>query len=127
MSSSLLPACLVRLIQMVLQMGGNCLYSCRFEGCCSGIFSVQLLAFLFSFRLAFFSIRLVSVYVVYPFSSIDTTAAWKNCILFYRIGKTSYIINNILIAVHTFARRILPSFLVDETFLQRYMNLSINF
>ena len=33
---------------------------------------------------SFFSIRLVNIHVVHPYSSIDTTAAWKkNCVLFY--------------------------------------------
>ena len=37
----------------------------------------------------FFSISLDSVYVVHPYSSIDTITAWKNCVLFYRSGLSS--------------------------------------
>ena len=33
---------------------------------------------------SFFSIRLISVHVVYIYSRIDTTAAWKKLRLFYR-------------------------------------------
>ena len=36
-----------------------------------------------------FSIRLVSVHVVPPYSRIDTLAAWKNCFLSYRASFTS--------------------------------------
>ena len=44
---------------------------------------------LVQFSSSFFSIRLVSVHVVHPCSSTDTTAAWKNCVLFYWIDLTS--------------------------------------
>ena len=80
------PACLVRLIWIVFVMGGRGPYSC-----CFAVFFLQDL-----FNIArsipvqlpssFFSIRLVNVYVVYPYSSIDTTAAWKKTV-FYLISQ----------------------------------------
>ena len=36
---------------------------------------------------------------MHPYSSIDTTAAWKNCVLFYWSGLT----DSLSIAVHAFA------------------------
>ena len=63
MSSFLLlqqcPACHVRLIWIILEKRGG------------------RTAFLSNSRLAFISIRLVSVHVVYPYSRIDTTVAWE--------------------------------------------------
>ena len=38
---------------------------------------------------AFFSTHLVSVHVVHPYITIDTTAAWKKTVLFYRSDLTS--------------------------------------
>ena len=81
MSSSLLlqqcPACLIRLTLIVFVMDDRWPYSCCFVGSCfQDLFNfarsilVQLLS-------VFFSIRSVSVHVVHPYSSIDTTAAWK--------------------------------------------------
>ena len=81
MSSSLLlqqcPACLVRLTWIVFVMGGRWPYSCCLVVCCrQDLFNIahSILVLLPS---SFFSSRLVSVQVVHPFSSIDTTAAWK--------------------------------------------------
>ena len=82
--------------------------------------SLMLAVFLCSCRQAFFSIRLVSVHVVHPYSSIDTTAAWKK---FYRSGLTSIW----LIAIYAFACRESMSFLVDETLLPRSVKLSTSF
>ena len=80
MSSSLLlqqcPACLVRLTWIVFVMGGRWHTVGAFMGYClqdlfeiapqhSCVVAVKL-----------FSIRLVSVHVVHPYSSMDTTAAW---------------------------------------------------
>ena len=71
------PACLVRLILTAFLMGGRWPYSCYFVECyLQDLFNIarSILVFLLS---SFFSIRLVSVHVVHPDSSIDTTAAWK--------------------------------------------------
>ena len=92
MSSSLLlqlyPACLVHLIWMVLEMGGWWMYNCCFVGCClQGLFNIAR-TILVQFPSSFFSIRLLSVHVVHPYSRIDTTVAWKNCVLFCWISLT---------------------------------------
>ena len=81
MSSSLLlqqcPTCLVRLIWIIFVMGGKWPYSCYFVGCClPDLFNISC-SILVLLPSSFFSIRLVSVYVVHPYSSIDTTTAWK--------------------------------------------------
>ena len=75
MSSSLLlqqcTTCFVRLIWMFFEMGGRWPYSFCFVGCClqdSFIIARSILVQLLS---SFFSIRLVSVYVIHPYSSID--------------------------------------------------------
>ena len=74
---------------MVLEIGGRWLYSCSFIKCCfQDLFSITR-SILVQFPSSFLSICLVSVDVMYPKSRIDTTAAWKNCVLFYRIGLTS--------------------------------------
>ena len=81
MSSSLLlqqcPVCLVRLTWIVFVMGGRWLYSWCFVGCChQDLFNIahNILVLLPS---SFFSSHFVSIQVVHPYSSIDTTAAWK--------------------------------------------------
>ena len=71
------PTCLVRLTSIVFAMRGRCPYSCCFVGCClQDVFQIarSILVLLPS---SFFSIRFVSVHLVHPYSSIDTTAAWK--------------------------------------------------
>ena len=80
---------LVRLTLIVFEIGG------RWPDCCClvGCFLLDLFettrSILVELPSSFFSIRLVSVHVVHPYISIDTTAAWKNCVLFYRSGLTS--------------------------------------
>ena len=81
MSSSLLlqecPACLVCLILIVFMMGGRWPNKCCFAGCClQDLFNIahSILVRLLS---SLFSIHLVSVHVVYPYSSSDTIAGWK--------------------------------------------------
>ena len=71
------PESLARLVWMVFEMSGRCLYSYCFMGC----FPQDLLNIAHSIHVQlpsrFLSIRVVSVHVVHPYSSIDTTAAWK--------------------------------------------------
>ena len=62
---------------MVLEMEGKWPYSCCFVGCCfQDLFNI-VRNILVQFSSSFFSIRLISIYAVHPFSSIDATAAWK--------------------------------------------------
>ena len=131
MSSSLLlqqcPECLVRLIRMALEMGGRWLHSCCFVRCCfQHIFNIAG-SILVQFPSSFFSIRLVSVHVVHPYSRIDTTAAWKILRLILSDRSDFLMIDILLIADHTFACHILMSFSVDETMLPKYENLSTDF
>ena len=68
------------------EMGGRWPYSYCFVGCCfQDLFNITRSIFVPS---SLFSIRLVTVQVVHPYSNMDTTAAWKNYVLFYRIGLT---------------------------------------
>ena len=81
MSSSLLlqqcPACLVRLTWIVFVMGGRWPYSWCFVGCYrQDLFNIAC-SILVLLPSIFFSSRSVCVQVVHPYSSIDTTAAWK--------------------------------------------------
>ena len=131
MSSSILlqqcPACLVRLIWIVLEMGGRWLYSWCFVRCCfQDVFNIAR-NILVQFPSSFFSIRLVSVHVVQPYSKIDLIAAWKK-LHFILSDKFDFCkIDNLSIAVYAFARRIFMTFSVDETMLPRYVNLYTSF
>ena len=96
MNSSLLlqqfPACLVRLTSIVFMMGGRWQYSCCFVGCCLQELFCLARCILVQLQSSFFSIRLASVHVVHPYSSIDyipilkhTKYVWKFmrlCILY---------------------------------------------
>ena len=81
MSSSLLlqqcPACLVHLTWIVFVMGGRWPYSWCLVGCChQDLFNIAH-SILVQLSSSFFFSCLVSIQVVHPYSSIDTTAAWK--------------------------------------------------
>ena len=84
MSLSLLlqqcPACLVRLTWIVFVMGGRWPYSwCLVGCCCQDLFTIacNILVHYCLQHCSFFSSHLVSVQVVHPYSSINTTAVWK--------------------------------------------------
>ena len=80
MSSSLLHqchTCLVRLTWMVFVMSCRWPYSSVLRGCClQDLFNIAR-SILVQLPSSFSSIHLVSVHVVHPYSSIDTTADWK--------------------------------------------------
>ena len=68
-SPAMSPACLILIVFM---MGGKWPYSCCFVGCClQELFNIARSIFV-SLPSSFFSIRLVSVHLVHPYSSIDT-------------------------------------------------------
>ena len=123
MSSSLLfqqcPACLV---WMVLQMRSQWPCSCYFVGgFFQDLFSIAR-NILVQIPFSFFSICLVSIHVLHPYSRIDTTIAWKK-LHFILLGSSNfYMINNLLITVNAFARRILMTFLVDEMLLHELVH-----
>ena len=73
----LFQQCLVQLIWMALEMRSKCLYNCCFVGRCFQDFLNIAYSILVLLLSSFFSIILVSVHVVHPYSSIDTTATWK--------------------------------------------------
>ena len=106
MSSSLLlqqcPACPVRLTR-------RWPYSCFPVGCyfhalfrISRIILVQLPSCLFSSHF-------VRVQVVQPYSSTDTTTAWKNGLFNLSVSLDFHMIDNLFIAVHAFPMRALIS------------------
>ena len=81
MSLSLLlqqcPACLVRLGWIVFVKGGWWPYCWCLVGYCRQYLFNIARNILVELSSSFFSSRLVSVQVVHPYSSIDTTATWK--------------------------------------------------
>ena len=66
-----------------------------------------------------FSIHLISIHVVHPYSSIETTAAWKKLRFILTLRSDFHMTNSLSIDVHTFTSRVLMSFSVNETLLPR--------
>ena len=113
MSSSLLlqqcPACLVRLILIVFVMGSKWPYSCCFMGCClQDLFKIAR-SILVKLSWSFFSIRLVSVRVVHPYSSIDTIAAWKKLRFILLIRSDFHMTESLSIGAYAFADHVFMS------------------
>ena len=109
MRSSLLlqqcPACLVRLIWIVFVMCGRWPYSCCFVGCCfQDLFNIAR-SILASLPSSLFSIRLVSVHVVHPYSSINTIAAWKKLRFILSVRSDFHMTDSLSIAVHALVSR----------------------
>ena len=73
--------------------------------------------------LSFFSMRLISVHVVHPFSNMDTTATWKKLrfILSYKSG--FHMTDSLSIADPAFASRVLTSFSVDASRGDKFVHL----
>ena len=124
MSSSLLlqqcPACLVRLTWIVFLMGDRWSYSCCFGGSVAArTYSILLAIFLCNCRLASSPAVFFSVQVVHPYSSIDTTAAWKKLRFLLSVRFDFHMIDSSSIAVHAFVSRVSMSFSVDKTLFPR--------
>ena len=122
MSSSLLlqqcPVCLVCLTCIVFMIGGSWRYSWCLVGCCrQDLFNIAR-SILVKLLSSFFSC-LVSVQVVHPYSSIDTTAAWKKLRFILSVRSDFHMIESLSIAVHAFVSRASMSYSVDETLLRR--------
>ena len=64
-------------------------------------------------------IRLVSIQVVHPYNSMDTTAAWKKLHFIFSDKSDFHMIDTLSIAVYAFTSRVLMLFSVDETLLPR--------
>ena len=119
LTSSSFPCPDVRLTLIVFVMGGRWPYSCCFVECCLwDLFNIacSILALLPSI---FFSIRLVSVQVVHPYSSVDTTADWKKLHFILSVRSDFHMTDSLSIAAHAFASRVLISFSVAETLFPR--------
>ena len=112
---------------MVFEIGGRWSYSCYFVGCYRPVLFSTARSILEQLPSSFFSIRLVSIHVVHPYSSIDTTAAWKKELCFILSDRSDFhITDSLLIIPHAFASHVLMSFSADETLLLRKVNLSIS-
>ena len=107
MSSSLLlqqcSACLVRLTWIAFVMGDGWPYSWCLVGSCRQDFSS----------------RFVSIQVVHPYSSIDTTTARQKLRFILSVRSDFHKINSLSIAVHAFVSLVSMSFSVDETLFPR--------
>ncbi len=64
---------------------------------------------------------------MHPYSSIDTTAAWKKLRFILSVMSDFHMIDSLSIAVHAFVSRVSMSFSVDETLLPRSVNLFTSF
>ena len=128
MSLSLLlqqcPACMVRLTWIVYEMGGRWSYSCCFMECCLQDLFNSSRSILVKMPSSFFSIRLVSVHVVHPYS---TTTAWKRLRFILSVRSYFHMTDCLSISVHAFISRVLMSFSVVETLLPKQVNLSTSF
>ena len=123
MSSSLLPqqcpASLVPLTWIVFVMRSRWPYSWCFLGyCLQDLFNIAR-SILVQLASSFFSSRLVSVQVVHPYSSIDTTAASMKLRFILSVRSDFHMIDSLSIAVRVFVSRVSMSFSVDETLLPR--------
>ena len=67
----------------------------------------------------FFSICLVSLHVVHPYSSIDTTASCKKLRFILSVRSDFHMTDNLSIAVNVFGSHVSMSVWVDETLLPR--------
>ena len=95
-------------------------------GVASMVCSEQHIVFLCSSHLPF-SWCFVSIHEVHSYSSIDTATTWKKSCFILSDRSDFYIINNLLIAAHAFARSMLASLSADEILLSRYVNSSTDF
>ena len=92
-------------------------YSCCFVGYCFQDLFCIVRSIHVQFPSSVFSIRLVSVHVVHPYSSMDTTAAWKKLYFIISDKFNFHMIDKQSIEVHAFAMRIPMSFSVYKLIL----------
>ena len=84
-------------------MAPHVLFGFFFAGYCfQDLFNIAR-SILVQFPSSFFSIRLVSVHVVYTYSRIDTTTACKKLRFILSDKYDFHLIGNLSIAVHSFA------------------------
>ena len=106
------PTCLVRLFLRVLEIRWP--YSCCFVGCCFQEFFNITRSILVQLPSSFFSVCLVIIHVVHPYSSLDM--AWKQLRFILSDRSNFYMTDNLLIAVYS---HVFMSFFVDETLVPR--------
>ena len=100
-------------------MGGWWPYSWCLVGCCrQDLFNITH-SILVQLQSSFFSSRFVSVQVVHPYSSIDTTAAWKKQHFILSVRSDFHMIESLSIAVHAFVRRLFR--LISRCFQGRWI------
>ena len=95
------------------------LYSCCFVGCCFQDLFNMAHSILVQLPSSFFYTRLISVDVVHPYSSMDTSAAWKKLCFILLDRSDFHMTDSLSIADHAFASHELISFSVDEIVLPR--------
>ena len=76
-------------------------------------------AFSCSFHLVFFSMHFVCMQEMHPYSGIDIATAWKKSDFISLERSDFYMMDNLSVAVHAFARHMLLSLSVDEILLLR--------
>ena len=118
------PACLVRLILMVCEIGGNWPWSSCFVRRCFEQLLKTAGSILRLFASNFPLLRFATAQVMRPYSSTDITTACQksNYILLER--SDFHMIDNQSISVNLYPMHTLTSCSVDEILLLRHMNLS---
>ena len=118
---------LIRLISMVLKMGGCWPYNCFFVGCCiQDLFNIPR-RILVQLPSSFFLIRFVSIHVVHPYSRMDTTTALKKLRFILSDSSDFHMTANQSTTVNAFASCVFMSFFVGETLLPMLVNLSTSY
>ena len=119
------PACLARLIWMAFKMSGRRPYSCYFVECCLPDSFNTTSNILVQLPSSFLFIHLVSVHIVNPYSSIDTTTAWKKMHFILSDRAVFHMTDSLSMAIHGFVSRVLISFSEDGTLLQPTQNSQV--
>ena len=101
-------------------MGGRWPYTYCFVGCYLLDLFITVPSILVELPLSFFSICLVSIHVVHPYSSFDISVAWKNMRVILSDRSDFQMNDSLSIAFYAFASHVLISFSVDETLLPIY-------
>ena len=115
------PACLVCLTWIVFVMGGRWPYSwCRVRCCRQDLFNIAC-KILVQLPSSFFSSRLVSIQIVHPYISIDTTAAWKKLHFILSVRSDFHMIDSLSMNLSTSFREV-PSSVEMSPFWLKHIN-----
>ena len=107
-----------------ISLGWSVRYSCSLVGCCFHNLFKTARSILVQLPSSLFSRRLVRVQMVQPYSSTDITTSWNNCRFNLLLISDFHMTDNLFVADHAFAIRVLTSLFVDEILLPRYVNCS---